>query len=153
LNKAAQNNNIDWIVVAFHKPVYTSPSRHSAETDFRNVFHPLFDKYGVDLVLQAHNHNYQRSFPILYNDQKSSSPIITDNGNSVYNDPKGVIFLIAGTGGKSLYDINSKSSFIVTQQEEYGIFEVKITNDGTKLTGTFYANNEDKIEDTFTILK
>jgi hypothetical protein len=31
--------------------------------------------------------------------------------------------------------------------------EIKITNSGTKLTGTFYANAGNKVEDTFTILK
>jgi hypothetical protein len=153
LNKASQNKNIEWIFVALHKPLYTSPTTHSAETDFRNVFHPLFDKYGVDVVLQAHNHNYQRSFPISYNNQKSASPIITDNENSKYNDPTGVIYVIAGTGGRSLYDLKSKSPFIVTQTEEYGIFEGKVTDGGSKLTGTFYTNDGNEIIDTFTISK
>ena len=42
---------------------------------------------------------------------------------------------------------------MVAQQEEYVILEVKITNDGKKLTGTFYANDGNKVEDTFTISK
>jgi hypothetical protein len=138
---------------AIHKPCTHPLPKHLAETEFRNVYHALFDKYGVDLVLQAHNHNYHRSLPISYNNQKSSSPLITDNGNSLYNDPKGVIFVIAGTGGKSLYGLKSKSSFIVDQEEEYGIFEAKITDSGSKLTGTFYTNDRNEIIDTFTISK
>jgi predicted MPP superfamily phosphohydrolase len=153
LKKASQNKNIKWIIVSLHKPLYTSPSKHSAETDFRNVYHPLFDKYGVDVVLQAHNHNYQRSFPLSYNTQSSSSPTITDNSKSVYKDPKGPIFVLAGTGGKSLYDLAGKLPYIVTQLEEYGIFEVKITNGGTKLTGTFYTNSGNQVKDSFTIQK
>ena len=153
LNKASQNKNIHWIFVALHKPLYTSPTEHSAETDFRNVYHPLFDKYGVDVVLQAHNHNYQRSYPISYNSQKSSSPTITDSSISSYTDPKGAIFAIVGTGGRSIYDLEGQSPFIVTQHEEYGMLDVKITNGGKKLIGTFYANDEGRIEDTFTITK
>jgi hypothetical protein len=117
------------------------------------VYHPLFDKYGVDVVLQAHNHNYQRSFPISYNNQKSASPIITDNSNSAYNNPKGSVFVLAGTGGKSLYDFNGKLPFIVTQLKEYGIFEAKISNAGTKFTGSFYTNSGNQVKDSFSIQK
>jgi hypothetical protein len=105
------------------------------------------------LVLQAHNHNYQRSFPISYNDQKSASPKITDNENSEYNDPKGAIYVVAGTGGKSLYDLKSKAPFIVSQAEEYGAFEGRITDGGSKLIGTFFTNDRNEIIDKFTISK
>ena len=27
-------------------------------------FHPLFDQYGVDLVLYGHNHNYMRTYTL-----------------------------------------------------------------------------------------
>jgi calcineurin-like phosphoesterase family protein len=153
LDKVSQNKNIKWIIVALHKPLYTSPTKHSAEADFRDIYHPLFDKYGVDLVLQAHNHNYQRSFPISYNDQKSASPKITDNENTEYNDPKGAIYVVAGTGGKSLYDLKSKAPFIVSQAEEYGAFEGRITDGGSKLIGTFFTNDRNEIIDKFTISK
>jgi F5/8 type C domain/Calcineurin-like phosphoesterase len=151
LKQATSNPNTDWIIVAFHKPLYTSPSTHAAEIDFRNVYHPLFDQYNVDLVLQAHNHNYQRSYPISYN-QNGDQPSITDINKSTYNDPKGEIFVIAGTGGKSLYDIKSKSPFTVSQFEDYGILEVAIS-EASQLTGTFYTNDGNKILDTFTIVK
>ena len=51
----------------------------------REVYHPLFDKYGVDLVLQAHDHNYERSYPILFNGQDSEEPIIASKNESNYN--------------------------------------------------------------------
>jgi hypothetical protein len=71
----------------------------------------------------------------------------------VYNDPEGPIFVISGGGGRSLCDIGSKSSFVVMQQEEYGIMHVKITDVVTKLMGTFYANDGKKLKDTFTTVK
>jgi hypothetical protein len=151
LKQATSNPNTDWIIVAFHKPLYTSPSMHPAEIDFRNVYHPLFDQYNVDLVLQAHNHNYQRSYPLSYN-QNGDQPSITDINKSTYNDPKGEIFVIAGTGGKSLYDIKSKSPFTASQFEDYGILEVAISG-ASQLTGTFYSDNGNKLLDSFTIVK
>jgi len=33
-----------------------------------HIPHPLFQKYGVDLVLYGHNHYYQRTYPLAYID-------------------------------------------------------------------------------------
>jgi predicted MPP superfamily phosphohydrolase len=65
LRKAANNPDIKWIIVNMHNPFYSSPngckdSDCEGDKEFRETFHPLFDKYGVDLVLQGHVHNYQR---------------------------------------------------------------------------------------------
>jgi hypothetical protein len=54
---ASQNKSIDWIVVYLYRPIYSSPSFHETKNFLRDSYHPLFDMYGVDLVLQAHNHN------------------------------------------------------------------------------------------------
>ena len=130
----------------------------------------MFDQYGVDLVLQGHNHNYQRSYPITYNnninnnnnDNKiininndiSSKPTITSANTSTYNNPTGEIYVTAGTGGESLYDFKNKADFIATQYKGYGFFNVDISSDGTKLIGTFYANEHiGSVKDTFTITK
>jgi calcineurin-like phosphoesterase family protein len=78
LFSASQNKSIHWIIVYLYKPMYSSPSQHASDELLRNIYHPLFDYYGVDLVLQAHNHNYQRSFPIRFNHTNSSNPVVTD---------------------------------------------------------------------------
>src|ERR671939_672421 len=66
LSTTASNPNIHWIIVYFHKPAYASPNRHTPFIAFRDTYHPLFEKYHVDLVLQGHNHVYERSYPIAY---------------------------------------------------------------------------------------
>jgi hypothetical protein len=63
LAKASTDPNIDWIVAVYHKFAYTSPSTLDTVDEIRNTLHPLFDRYGVDLVLEGHQHNYQRSYP------------------------------------------------------------------------------------------
>ena len=78
LAAASQNQNIDWIIVYFHKPMYSSPSSCSScsgESSLRDTYHPLFDQYGVDLVLEGHAHDYQRSYPIKFNANSKSNPI------------------------------------------------------------------------------
>ncbi len=46
-------------VVFFHKPIYTL-STHRPLTDVRAALEPLFVAHGVKLVLQGHNHVYER---------------------------------------------------------------------------------------------
>ena len=48
-----------WKIVVLHHPIYSvrGKSRHYV---IRNLFEPLFRKYGVDIVLQGHEHCYAR---------------------------------------------------------------------------------------------
>ena len=102
--------------------MYTSPSHHDPLISLRDAYHPLFDKYDVDLVLQGHNHNYQRSFPIAYNSKDPSQPIVTSSKNSVYNDPPGQIYAEVGTGGQDTDSLDGRSSFISRQMTTSGDF-------------------------------
>ena len=49
---------------------------------FRDAYHPLFEKYGVDVLFSGHAHNYQRTYPLFYNDVNSSEPIIEERGKT-----------------------------------------------------------------------
>ena len=151
LAKAASNSNIDWIIVYMHKPMYTSPGQHGASTTMRDKYHPLFDKYGVDLVLYGHNHAYERSYPIKYDSPTPSTPIVTSTNKASYNDPTGAIFATVGTAGASLYSYSSKSSYIVTQYEGYGFLDINIA--GNTLAAKFYSNSDGSVKDQFTIQK
>lgn len=56
----------DWIVAFFHHPPY-SKGTHDSDTQWnlvrsRDHIVPLLERYGVDLVLCGHSHQYQRSF-------------------------------------------------------------------------------------------
>ncbi|HEU4483719.1 MAG TPA: purple acid phosphatase [Nitrososphaeraceae archaeon] len=156
LSKVSLNPDIDWIVVYYHSLAYTSPANigkgNSAEKELRDTYHPLFVKYGVDLVLQAHNHNYQRSFPIIYNSDNSTNPIITDTNNNNYHDPKGMVFGTIGTGGASIYPLTGQAPYVATQYVGFGFLNVDVINDGTTLSGKFIAN-DGTIKDQFTITK
>jgi hypothetical protein len=159
LKTAAANPNIKWIIVNYHRVMYTSPNTCSASTcegssSLRDVYHPLFDKYRVDLVLQGHIHNYQRTFPLKYDTVSPSSPTRTSTSTSSYTDPEGQIFVTVGTGGINFHGLSGKSYFVVKQQDQkFGILDILMANDGTKLTGKYYRNGESTPYDTFTISK
>jgi hypothetical protein len=158
LERVSKDPNIKWIIVTMHKPIYTSPNGCSASSCegskmLSDTYHPLFDTYGVDLVLQAHTHSYQRSFPIKYNAQDSSQPIITSSNKNNYNDPSGVIFAIVATGGINFHSLSGKARFTASQQDDnFGALELAITNNGNTIVGKFHANNG-KVTDEFSVAK
>ncbi len=60
-------NDRDWTIVIFHHPPYSKGENHDsdvedAEIDMREVFTPIFDEHGVDVVYSGHSHSYERSY-------------------------------------------------------------------------------------------
>lgn len=54
-----------WLVVIWHASWYATYSKHWKETEcMRRAYEPLFRQYGVDVVLNGHNHAYERSKPV-----------------------------------------------------------------------------------------
>lgn len=52
-----------WRIVMLHHPPHSAGYQGSDE-EVRRAFVPLFERYGVQLVLSGHDHDYQRSEPI-----------------------------------------------------------------------------------------
>jgi predicted phosphodiesterase len=148
LENALTNSSINWIIIAYHQPAYISSNDCqgcSPRVTLREVYHPLFDRYNVDLVLQAHSHNYERSYPILYNNDDSENPIIVNSSKNNYNYDinkfHGSIFATVGTGGAELHNFELRAPYIATQHRGFGFLNLELTNNGTRLNSTFYDNN------------
>jgi predicted MPP superfamily phosphohydrolase len=154
LQTASQNPNIDWIIVNLHYWLYRASSTSPQNEDLAEVYHPLFDQYNVDLVLSGHDHKYHRTYPIKFNPMNHTIPTITDNNSSNYIDPEGQIYAVVGTGGVNLAPVKGSSPFVVKHQDEFfGQLDIRFTNNGSKLDGRFYKNNDNEIFDKFSIIK
>ena len=144
LRNAANNPDIKWIIVNMHYPFYSSPntckeSDCAGDEEYRDIYHPLFDKYGVDLVLQGHVHNYQRSFPLNFNQESSSEPIVTSK-QADYQNPKGVIFAIVGIGGVNFHGLSDSAPFMAFQQDsKFGVLDMHFSDN--KLDAKFVTND------------
>jgi Purple acid Phosphatase, N-terminal domain/Calcineurin-like phosphoesterase len=64
LRAASQDEDIDWIVVFMHQVAMSSAHFNGADLGIRQQWLPLFDAYGVDLVLAGHEHHFERSHPV-----------------------------------------------------------------------------------------
>ena len=167
LAKAATDPNIDWIMVTHHENAYISTRNYIVQDNdnydfepWKETYHPLFEQYNVDLILQGHHHSYQRTYPIKYNVDTPRNPIITDRNTDTYTNPEGQIFATVGTGGAGLFPLDgNKAPYLITaQNEEHGFLNIDVTNNNnngtTTLVGTFYSNNGGgEMTDQFTIAK
>ena len=161
--KTSKNPYIDWIVVHQHKPFYSTHVNRGNTEQLRDAFLPLFEKYGVDLVISGHNQYYERTYPILYNkeiedttdDGEIPQPIITDNSPSNYQKYKRHQFLTVGTAGDELSNPEETPDYLVIQEDdEYGFLNVKIEDNGKTLVGEFRTgDDDDDILDGFELAK
>jgi len=67
-----------WKIAFFHHPLYSSARTHGSTLKLCEVLEPLFIKYNVSLVLNGHDHTYERIKPqngILYFVEGSSGQL------------------------------------------------------------------------------
>ena len=63
LEQTLASTETTWRIVALHHPPYSAGYQGSS-IEVREAFSPFFERYGVQLVLSGHEHDYQRSVPI-----------------------------------------------------------------------------------------
>jgi hypothetical protein len=103
LAEASRDHGIDWIVVCMHQVAMSSAHFNGADLGIRRQFLPLFDRYGVDLVVAGHEHHFERTFPVrgtlpgaalLTPAPRGSNPAEMDTRD-------GTVHMIIGGGGHS----------------------------------------------------
>jgi acid phosphatase type 7 len=124
LKNDLENNTKNWIVVYFHHPPYSMGS-HNSDTEshlikIRENLVPILERYRVDLVLNGHSHNYERSYLLnnyygneasfnlnihtksnssaFYNGSNNSCAYVTTSSD---NQDQGITYVVAGSGGAS----------------------------------------------------
>lgn len=77
-----RDNSNRWTILTFHHPVFSSGKGRDRE-DWRDLMKPILDRYGVDLVLQGHDHTYARGHvPARMVD--ADDPAVDDTITTVY---------------------------------------------------------------------
>jgi hypothetical protein len=104
LAAARANHDIDWIVVCMHQVAISTVDKfNGADLGIREEWVPLFDKYGVDLVVCGHEHHYERSHPIRGRESNTTlTPIPAATATDVIDTTKGTVHMVIGGGGTSV---------------------------------------------------
>jgi hypothetical protein len=99
-----QNRDLDWIVVCMHQvAISTADKFNGADLGIREEWAPLFDEYGVDLVVCGHEHHYERSHPIRGRQSNATlTPIPAATATDVIDTTKGTVHMVIGGGGTSV---------------------------------------------------
>ncbi|MFJ4786947.1 purple acid phosphatase family protein [Streptomyces sp. NPDC088794] len=93
---------VDFVVVFFHHCAY-STSAHASDGGVRTEWLPLFEKHEVDLVINGHNHVYERTDAVKGDKVGRAVPI----GASTDPTKDGIVYVTAGGGGRDLYGFPS----------------------------------------------
>ncbi|SNX60260.1 calcineurin-like phosphoesterase family protein [Streptomyces sp. TLI_55] len=126
LKKFRARHDIDFIVVFFHHCAYCTSTAHASEGGVRQEWVPLFEKYTVDLVINGHNHQYERTDVIKGNKVAKKLPI----GETAYPETEGVVYVTAGAAGRSLYAFTAPDSYEGHQNEVESVASFINTKDG-----------------------
>ena len=59
LEQTLKENQQSWTIVTHHHPIYSASDGRDNQ-ELRKTLKPIYDAYGVDLVLQGHDHTYGR---------------------------------------------------------------------------------------------
>ncbi len=171
-----------WKIVYLHFPPYSQGS-HNSETDpdliaIRQRINPILERFGVDMVLLGHSHNYERSYPL--HDQYGPMSDFTNNP-SAYRFPKdnstgrydgsasscpykttskkkkqGTVYVLSGSAGALGYNpaLSPHPVMVSTQRLTGGSFFFEV--DDNRLDAKFIQPNPPasySISDQFTIMK
>jgi hypothetical protein len=94
------NPDVDFVVCFFHHCAYSTTGAHASDGGVRAAWTALFDRYRVDVVLQGHNHVFERTDPI-----RANTPTTVAGDNAiVYPETDGTVYYTVGCGGRPRYD-------------------------------------------------
>ena len=80
-----------WRVAFFPRPPYSSGAEHGSDLTIRQVFGPLFEQYHVQVVLNGHEHDFERTVPWR---------------TSLDTARQAVTYVVTGGGGAELYAVS-----------------------------------------------
>ncbi|MFI1963662.1 purple acid phosphatase family protein [Streptomyces pathocidini] len=93
------DDSVDFVVVFFHHCMYSTTASHASDGGVRDAWLDLFEKHQVALVVNGHNHVYERTDAIRRGEVGRQVPI----GATTDPTRDGIVYVTAGGAGKALY--------------------------------------------------
>jgi hypothetical protein len=105
-----------WKIAVYHRSPYSSGAEHGSDTLVQQTFGPLFEKYGVQLAISGHDHDYERSTPWRVSTDRTQ---------------QAVTYLVTGGGGGPVYTVGKGAFTAVSKSVNH---YSRITVSGCQLT-------------------
>ncbi|WP_316834208.1 metallophosphoesterase family protein [Pedobacter nutrimenti] len=144
LNTLKTNATKKWKIIFFHKPFYTVGG-HAGEMDpYFSTWWKAFDDYGVDLIVNGHDHMYERTKPL--NRNVSLTEPVAEYGSQ---PGQGRCEIVCGGAGAPLYS-GTASWFIEAVESKYNLCKFDVTENSICNTTFDHKGN---IIDSFCLTK
>ncbi|WP_227793462.1 Ig-like domain-containing protein [Paenibacillus guangzhouensis] len=148
-------SNAKWKFVAFHKGPYSAGDNAGEYEDdrvqfYRKVLIPVFDEMGIDMVFEAHDHMYMRSFQMIGDKAIPTNQLTFDaQGNAI--NPKGTVYLMSNAFGDKFYEkypgYNDFFAAVNKQPFKKMFTDVSVSNDVLQFTAYTAAKSDEKSGD------
>jgi len=125
LEEDLKKNTSLWTIITYHKPTFNIGG-HGSDWG-RDKFLPLFEKYGVDVIVTGHSHLYERFKPISTTGTKPIIHIVSGGGGAPLYWAKKSSLLEGGIGKRTLhylsFTINGKVLKMTAINEHGHVFD------------------------------
>jgi len=131
LEGVLRDNPNRWTVVSYHHPMY-SVSLGRDNPPLREHWKPLFDRYGVDLVLQGHDHSYGRMGENL------------PHGTTAFDGGTGTMYVVSVSGPKMYFASEDSRATMTRVGEDVQLYQIvhvdhdRIRFESRTVTGVLY---------------
>lgn len=99
-----------WTIALWHHPILTGHPDRSGHIAMIGRVVPILQEFGVDLVLVGHDHFYERFVPLRF------------DGFETFEDPEGFHYVISGSGGNTLYELNDHPLDVVGERRFHFLY-------------------------------
>jgi len=160
----ARASGIKWVIVANHKNYVTAGEKPD---EIGSAYFNLLVQKKVDLVLQGHEHNFQRSHqlglsascPAVPKGTFNASCIVADGSTGTYAAGQGTVLVVTGLAGQTARTVHTADPEVpyFTKIEgdalapTFGFNKITVTADS--LTSTYVNSSTTGFADDFTITR
>ncbi len=140
---AVNRTQTPFVVVLLHRPLYCTSEINGSDCGMfanllRQAVEMLFVDYQVDLVVQAHRHNYESTWPVQYGQRTRKGPVYVVNGSA------GCRELIQG-------GFSPAPAWSRFRSLDYGYSVMEVNS--TTLTWEFHRDSDNAVIDSFVLQK
>ena len=126
------STSMPWKIAYWHKTPYSAKGEHGSDLVVRQAFGPVMEEFGVQLVVTAHEHMYERSVPWRESSDRTR---------------QAVTYIVSGGGGARLYAAGI-APWTAYSRKDYQYLRVAVN--GCVLTTTSLGRTG-SVQDSFTL--
>jgi len=117
----AASQGARWKLFMHHQPIWSASTKHGSSQTLQQAWGPLIDQYGIDLVLNGHDHDYEVTLPMLGTAAQASTA-------------NGTVYIVAGSAGAELYD-NGTNFWTAYSEKTYSAATIHVRRDRMTFAG------------------